>query len=240
MSCGGGGGCGCHGGAGSEREALRLRLYSYWRSSSAWRVRIALHWKQVSHELVAVHLVRDGGEQHQPGFLERNPMAQVPVLEWIHGEHAWRLSQSMAILEWLEERYPQPPLLPEDPFARARARELAQLVVSGIQPLQNLAVLQRIEALGGDRRAWASAWIERGLSAMERKVAECAGTFCVGDEVSLADVCLVPQLYNARRFGVPVERFERLAAIERACAELPPFQAAHPDAQPDRPADPTP
>ncbi len=221
-------------------EGVRLRLYGYWRSSSAWRVRIALHWKQLSHERVAVHLVRDGGEQHGAAFLARNPMAQVPVLEWIHGEHVWRLTQSLAILEWLEEAHPEPPLLPRDPFARARARELALLVVSGIQPLQNLAVLQRVEALGGARRAWAAEWIERGLGAMERMLSETAGTYCVGDTVSFADVCLVPQLYNARRFGVTVERFERLAAIERACEQLPAFQAAHPDAQPDRPNHPTP
>ncbi len=223
-----------------ESQPLRLRLYGYWRSSSAWRVRIALHWKQLSHERVAVHLVRDGGEQHAPAFLERNPMAQVPVLEWRHGDHAWRLTQSLAILEWLEERYPDPPLLPADPFARARVRELALLVVSGIQPLQNLAVLQRVETMGGERRAWAAEWIDRGLGAMERMLADSAGTYCVGDAVSLADVCLIPQLYNARRFGVPVERFERLAAIERACEALPAFRDAHPDAQPDRPEAPTP
>jgi maleylpyruvate isomerase len=219
-----------------------LVLDSYWRSTSAWRVRIALHLKGVPFELRPVHLLRDGGEQRTAAHGERNPMRQIPVLEvHEHGHPPRRLTQSLAILAWLDAWLPEPPLLPPDPWQRARAWELAEIVNSGTQPLQNMAVLEAVERMGGDRQAWARDVIDRGLRAMETLV-ERAGLgphapALVGDTPTVADLCLVPQLYNARRFGLdPDAAYPRLAAVERALVEHPAFVAAHPDRQPDAPA----
>lgn len=210
-----------------------MRLTSYWRSSSAWRVRIALAYKGIEHELVIVHLLRGGGEQHQSGYLEKNPMAQVPMLEVDGPSGVFRLTQSMAILEYLEETKPEPPLFPAAPEARARARELAEIVNSGIQPLQNLRFIRELKTLGVDPYPVTRAYIETGLLALERHAIECAGRFLVGDSVSIADLYLVPQLYAARRFGVNVEPFPTLLAVEKACEALPAFRVAHPNEQPD-------
>lgn len=216
-----------------------IRLYGYWRSSATWRVRIALHLKGLPFEVRPVHLLREGGEQHREAFRALNPMEQVPVLE-LEDPHGrpWRISQSLAIVELIEELHPEPPLLPREPFLRARARQLAEVVNSGIQPLQNLYVLQRLrDELGADEAAWARHFVERGLGALERMAREGEGPFLVGERPTLADLCLVPQLYNARRFGVDVEAYPTLLRAEAACAALPAFQAAHPDRQPDaRPA----
>jgi maleylpyruvate isomerase len=183
---------------------------------------------------VSVHLVKDGGEQHSEAYRAINPMRTVPTLELTEGGQVRRLSQSLAILEYLEERHPSPALLPADPYLRARCRMLSEMVNSGIQPLQNLAVLRRIKGeLKGDDKAWCTYWIERGLSAFQTAVQETAGTYCLGREVSFADICLVPQLYGARRFGVDLTPYELLTRIEAACASLPAFQAAHADRQPD-------
>ncbi len=211
-----------------------MKLYGYWRSSCSWRVRIALNHKGLPYENVSVHLVKDGGEQHGEAHRARNPMRTVPTLELTEGGRVLHLSQSLAILEYLEERHPSPPLLPAEPLERARVRMLAEMVNSGIQPLQNLSVLRRLKGeMGADEKAWAVYWIQRGLEALQVAVRETAGTYCMGDAVSLADLCLVPQLYNARRFGVDLEPFTVLTRIEDACASLPAFQAAHPDRQPD-------
>jgi len=211
-----------------------VRLYSYWRSSCSWRVRIALNLKGLSYEYVPVHLVKDGGEQHTEAYRAINPMRTVPTLELTEGSTVRRLSQSMAILEYLEERHPSPALLPADPYLRARCRMLSEMVNSGIQPLQNLAVLQRIKGeLMGDDKAWCVYWIERGLKAFQAAVQKTAGTYCLGQAVSFADLYLVPQLYSARRFGVDLRPYEQLTRIEAACASLPAFQAAHADRQPD-------
>lgn len=206
-----------------------MKLYGYWRSSASWRVRIALAYKGLSYEYVPVHLVKDGGQQHGEAHRARNPMEQVPVLE-VDGR---LLTQSLAIIEWLEETWPQPALLPKDPFLRMRARQLAEIPNSGIQPLQNLSILQEIEKLGGDKQAWGARWNRRGLAAMEAIARETAGRFLVGDEPTVADVCLVPQLYAARRFGVDPAEFPTLLRVEAACAELPAFRQAHADVQPD-------
>lgn len=223
-----------------------MRLYSYWRSSSAWRVRIALHVKQIDYVTVPVHLVADGGAQHEPGYVSKNPMAQVPLLEidvTPQGSslgdvtEVHRISQSMAILAYLEEGWPAPALLPSEPYRRARVRQLAYLISSGIQPLQNLSVLQHLEGdLGQDRKAWAQRFIERGLSAYEGSSRGIRGLFSVGDEPSWADLCLIPQLYNARRFEVDLSKLSPLIDIERRCQALTPFQQAHPDRQIDAPA----
>jgi len=213
-----------------------VKLYSYWRSGSSWRVRIGLHLKGLPFEYAAVNLVQDGGEQFGPAHRARNPMGQVPVLEWEEGGVVRQLAQSLAILELLEELHPQPALLPADRFLRAQARMLAEHVNSGIQPFNNQATLKHLKGLvpGGDR-PWAAFWIERGLRGLEAAVQPTAGTFCVGQAPTIADCCLVPQLYSARRFGVELAPFPTLTRIERACEALPAFQAAHPDRQPDAP-----
>jgi maleylpyruvate isomerase len=209
-----------------------MKLYGYFRSSSSYRVRIALALKGLSYEYAAVHLLKDGGEQHLPAFLQKNPMAQVPVLE-VDGLH---LSQSVAILEYIEERYPDPPLLPKDLVARARVRAAVEVVNSGIQPMQNLSLMNEIKRMGGDGHAFAKAANERGLVALEEMATAHGGQRLVGDETSLADVCLVPQMYSARRFGVDLAPFPRLVAIDAALTALPAFAAAHPDRQPDAPS----
>ncbi|HVX94381.1 MAG TPA: maleylacetoacetate isomerase [Polyangia bacterium] len=215
-----------------------MKLYTYWRSTSAWRVRIALAWKGLPYEAVPVHLLEGGGRQHEAAFRALNASEQVPVLELDEDAsdgRPLRLAQSMAILEYLEERHPTPPLLPTRPWMRARARQLAEIVNSGIQPLQNLYTQQRLKEAGADADAWNRHFIARGLAALDQAAAETAQTFLVGDALSFADVYLVPQLYNARRFGVELAPYPTLTRAEAACAALPAFQAAHPDAQPDAP-----
>jgi maleylpyruvate isomerase len=197
-------------------------------------VRIALNLKGLPYEYVPVHLVKDGGVQHSAAYRALNPMRTVPMLEFTDGGRVHHLSQSLAILEYLEERHPSPALLPAGPVLRARVRMLSEVVNSGIQPLQNLSVMQRIKGeLKGDDKAWAAHWIDRGLAALQALAQETAGRYCVGDSVSFADLCLVPQLYSARRFGVDLQPYELLTRVEAACASLPAFQAAHADRQSD-------
>jgi maleylpyruvate isomerase len=213
-----------------------VKLYTYWRSTSPWRVRIALAWKAVPHEVVTLDL--GAGQQHAADFRGLNLAEQVPLLELDERGPDGRpryITQSMAIIEYLEERYPTPPLLPTMPWMRARARQLAEIVNSGIQPFQNLATTKRVEALGGDRQVWLDHFIARGLAVLERAATETAGVFLVGDALTIADVYLVPQLYAARRFGVDLAPYPTLTRIEAACAALPAFAVAHADAQPDAP-----
>ena len=216
-------------------EAGRPRLHGYWRSSAAWRVRIALHLKGLAWDPVPVHLVRDGGEQRQPAFRQLNPQGLVPALE-IDG---LVLTQSLAIIEYLDETRPAPPLLPAEPAARARVRSLAQLIASEIHPLNNLRVLQFLrDRLGVDepqRDAWYRHWVGDGLRALEMRLAREpeTGRYCHGDAPGLADCCLVPQLYNARRYGCDLDEFPVILAIEAACRELDAFRQAAADAQAD-------
>lgn len=208
-----------------------MKLYGYWRSSASWRVRIGLGLKGLPYEYVAVHL--KDGVQHSDAHRARSPMAQIPVLEWDEGGAARRLTQSLAILEYLDELHPEPPLLPSDPYERARARQFAEVVNAGIQPLQNFRVGQELKELGGDYAVWSRRWIQRGLEALEALAARDAGAFLVGDAPSLADLCLIPQLYNARRFGCDLQPLPTLLRVEAACEAIPAFQAAHPSVQPD-------
>ena len=212
-------------------------LYDYWRSSSAWRVRIALHFKGIAFERRVVNLIKDGGEQHTDAFRTLNPLGQVPVLVTEEKDGARTITQSMAIIGYLEETVPVPPLLPADPWLRARARQLAEIVNAGTQPLQNLTVLDHVEAQGLDREAWARHFIARGLAALEAASQETEAKFLVGDAPSIADLYLVPQLYNARRWKVDLAPYPTLVRVDATCAGLPAFVAAHPDAQSDaRPA----
>jgi len=214
-----------------------LRLYSYWRSSAAYRVRIGLALKGLPYETVPVHLLRDGGEQHTAAFREANPQELVPVLQ--HGSRLYR--QSLAILEYLDETWPDTPLLPALARDRARVRALAQLVACDIHPLNNLRVLQYFEHEWNvpqpERDGWVRHWIELGLAAMEASLDDhpATGGFCEGDTPTLADCCLVPQLYNARRFGIDITRWPNITRIEAACLALPAFDAARPERQPDCP-----
>jgi len=210
---------------------LSVRLHSYFRSSSAWRVRIALQLKGLAHEIVPVHLA--GGEQHKASFAAQNPMRQVPMLEIGDGADTFRLTQSIAILEYLEERFPDPPLLPKDLALRARARELAELVNSGIQPLQNLDLRATLTKAGVAADPIIQGYIRKGMEALERRAEETAGRFLVSDGVTFADILLVPQLYASNRFGVAVSAFPTLERVGRECEALTAFQAAHPNAQPD-------
>lgn len=210
-----------------------MKLYGYWRSTSTWRVRIALNLKNIAYDYQPVNLLK--GEQAEPGHVDRNPTGAVPVIEFEDGGRVIRrIAQSMAILEYLEETHPTPALLPKDPFLRARARQLAETINSGIQPFQNLIVLKHVQQkFSADEKAWARHWIHRGLKAFDQLAGETAGKFCVGDSVTLADVLLVPQLFGARRFGVEVNEFPRLLEIEKACEALDAFVRARPEVQPD-------
>ena len=211
---------------------MKLVLHSYWRSSASHRVRIGLGLKQLPYDYVAINIL--AGDQFAEPYRARNPIAQVPALEVTEddGERV-TLTQSLAILEYLDERWPDPPILPRDPFLRSRARALAEIMNAGIQPLQNLTTLKRIKALGGDDAAWARPFIADGLAAFARLSAEVSGAFCVGDFPTIADCCLVPQLLAARRFQVDLEPHERLLAIEAHCLPLPGFADAMPHHQPD-------
>lgn len=208
-----------------------MKLYGYWRSGATWRVRIALAWKGVPYEYQPVNLL--SGEQHQEPYSALNLMESVPLLEWHDGGAVRRLAQSLAILDHLEQRFPTPPLLPADPWLRARARQLAEIVNSGIQPFQIPLVLGKVKAFGGDDWAWVQFFLGRGFTALEEETSRTTGRYCVGDAPSFADCCLVPQLYSARRFKIDLAPFPTLTRIESACEALPAFQAAHPDRQPD-------
>ena len=208
-----------------------MKLYGYFRSSAAFRVRIALNLKRLDYESTFIHLRR--GDQRQPGFLEVNPQGLVPALEDDQGAV---LTQSLAIMEWLDETHPEPPLLPKDPLRRAKVRAFAQALACDTHPVQNLKVLARLRELGLPEEkvtAWAG-WANReGLLACEKLIANESGPFCFGDKPTLADLCLVPQLANARRFGVDVNAFPRLLKAEAAAKATKAFADAAPDKQPD-------
>jgi len=214
-----------------------LRLYNYWRSSASHRVRIALELKGLKYEYVPVHLGQNGGAQFSPAYRALNPQSRVPALETPTAV----LTQSMAILEWLEETYPEPPLLPAEPRERARARAVALILVADVQPLQNLSVTRYLQDTlhldAAALQAWLNEWIGRGLAALEELLGQepRSGDFCLGARPTLADACLVPQCASARRFGVDPGRFPRIARIDAACSAMPAFQRAAPAQQPDAP-----
>jgi maleylpyruvate isomerase len=212
-----------------------MKLYSYFRSSAAYRVRIALNLKDLPYETVPVHLARGGGEQHAPGYRKLNPQGLVPVLE----DGGRVFTQSLAIIEYLDEVHPQAPLLPKDPLARARVRALALAVACDLHPLNNTRVLSYLTGpmgLGEDAKlTWYRHWIAEGLGALEASLAgdRATGKFCHGDAPSLADCCLVPQLANAYRFKCDVSPYPTLLRIEKNCQALEAFRRAAPGEQPD-------
>lgn len=209
-----------------------MTLHGYWRSSSTYRVRIALNLKGISYRTVPVNLL--AREQTGPFFAALNPALGVPVLELDDGTV---LTQSVAILEWLEETHPAPALLPAAPLMRARVRAAALVIASEIHPANNLRILDRLKATGHgpeDTASWMAHWIHQGLAALEVMMAD-ETPFGFGAMPGLADLCLIPQLYNARRSSLDLSPFPRLTAIEAACLALPAFQAAAPEAQPDAP-----
>ena len=209
-----------------------MRLFTYWRSSAAYRVRIALALKGIAVEQVPVHLVRNGGEQHAPAFRALNPQQRVPALELDDGTV---LIQSPAILEYLEETHPAPPLLPADAVARAKVRSVAAIIGCDIHPHNNASQLTYLRQTLGQDAAAVSAWIARWITDGFRAVEALFGDegYCFGPAPGLADVFLIPQLYSARRFNVPLETFPRILRVEALAATHPAFAAAHPASQPD-------
>ena len=209
-----------------------LTLYSYFRSSAAYRVRIALNLKGLAYETVSIHLQKEGGLNRKPAYRAVNPQMRVPALKLDTGDV---ITQSLAIIEYLDELHPQPPLLPRGTLERAKVRALAQLVACDIHPLNNTSPLRYLKnKLGQDQAkidAWYHHWILEGFEALEAMIA--GGRYAFGDAVTLADVCLVPQVTNARRLKVPLERFPKIVAIDVACAKLPAFEKARPENQPD-------
>jgi maleylpyruvate isomerase len=214
-----------------------VKLYSYYRSTSAWRVRIILELKGLKYEYAPVNLAPNVTEQDSESYGAVNPFRQVPTLEWREGERLIRLTQSVAIAEYLEEQHAGTPLLPDSALARAWVRRAVEIVNSGIQPHQNSRTVATLRGLTGEAQVaeWCRGAIARGLGALEVGAQEYGGRFSVGDTLTLADVFLVPQLYNARRFGVDPAPFPKLFEIEARAAEHPAFVRAHPDRQPDAP-----
>ena len=209
-------------------------LFDYWRSSAAYRVRIALNLKRITARQVSVQLQL--GEQTSDEHRERNPAGLVPVWREADG---FTLSQSLAIIEYLDEIYPDPPLLPDDPRQKAICREIAYTIACDIHPIGNLRVLEKLTADygagAGARAAWNRHWIGIGFGAIEARLAAITGRHAVGDQITVADICLVPQVFNARRTGLDMAPYPRIAAADAAAREQPGFAAAASEAQPDAP-----
>ncbi len=209
-----------------------MKLYSYFRSSAAYRVRIALNLKGLPYEMTSIHLTKDGGHQRRPEFSAVNPQMRVPALQLSSGEV---LTQSLAIIEYLDEIHPEPALLPAEALDRAKVRAVAQMVACDIHPLNNLVTLQYLKRTLKHEQpeidAWYHHWVIEGFTAIEAMIKPAP--YACGSHVSLADVCLVPQVFNARRLKVPLDKFPKIVAVETACLKLPAFDKARPENQPD-------
>ncbi|HEX2654383.1 MAG TPA: maleylacetoacetate isomerase [Xanthobacteraceae bacterium] len=209
-----------------------MKLYSYFRSSAAYRVRIGLNLKGLAYEMASIHLTKDGGRQFGTEYRGINPQMRVPSLVLDDGQV---LTQSMAILDYLDEVYPEPSLLPQDPVSRARVRAISQIIACDIHPINNLAPLKYIKnQLGHDQdavNAWYTHWVVTGFEAIEALINP--GPFTLAAQVTMADICLVPQVYNAQRFNISLDRFPKIAAVNAACLKLPAFDKARPENQPD-------
>ncbi|WP_439858830.1 maleylacetoacetate isomerase [Pseudomonas sp. MBLB4136] len=213
--------------------STELRLYGYWRSSAAYRVRIALNLKGLAYRQVPVHLVKDGGEQHGAAYKALNPQELVPLL--VDGDS--RIAQSLAILEYLEEVFPVPALLPADPALRAQVRALALHIACDVHPLNNLRVLQYLSSELGvgeeAKSAWYRHWVQSGLAAVEQGLAAFGGRLSLGQRPGYLEACLIPQVYNARRFNCDLDAYPRILAMVARCEALEAFKQAAPEAQPD-------
>jgi maleylpyruvate isomerase len=209
-----------------------MKLYTYFRSSAAYRVRIALNLKGIGYEAISIHLTKDGGRQHSPEFRSVNPHGRVPALTLDSGVV---LTQSLAIIDYLDETHPKPPLLPADPVARAQVRAFAQIIACDIHPLNNLIALQYLRRTLKHEQpeidAWYHHWILQGFEALEAAIGP--GPYVFGSDVTVADICLVPQVFNARRLKVPLDKFPKIVAVEAACLKISAFDQARPENQPD-------
>lgn len=210
-----------------------MKLYGYWRSSAAYRVRIALHLKALSFESISVHLVKDGGEQHQDEYVALNPNHLVPTLD----DDGFVLNQSVAIIDYLEQKYPDTNLYPKDIQQKALVQAMALDIACEVHPINNLRVQQYlVNKLGADEKqklAWVSDWISLGFTAFEKQLEKYAGEYCFGDQITMADICLIPQVYNAERFGVDMTPFPTIRKIVEHCNQHPAFIAALPENQHD-------
>ncbi|QFU23386.1 maleylacetoacetate isomerase [Shewanella eurypsychrophilus] len=213
-----------------------LKLYGYWRSSAAYRVRIALNLKELDAEQISVHLVKNGGEQHQSDYALMNPQELVPTLIDTDDQgKEFVLSQSMAILEYLDERYPESKLIPSDVQSKALMRSLAFAIACEVHPLNNLKVLQYLASelaiTDEAKTAWYHHWIHEGFSAFEKQLEKHAGRFCFGDSITVVDLCLIPQVYNAHRFKVDLSAYPNILRITENCNQLDAFIQAMPENQ---------
>ncbi len=212
-----------------------MKLYDYGFSSAAYRVRIALNLKGIAYDRTSINLIKDGGQQHSPSYKAVNPQELVPTLE-VDGQ---AIGQSLAIIEYLDETYPLPPLLPSYPLERARVRQIAYAIACDIHPINNLSARYLLKSMGHSDEEimskWYAHWIKRGFTALETLLSESkqTGRFCHGDSATLADICLVPQMANAYRFNVPLDAFPTLVRIDKTCRELSAFAAAAPERQND-------
>lgn len=210
-----------------------MKLYGYWRSSAAYRVRIALNLKQLSFENIPVHLVKDGGEQHAPAYKAMNPAQLVPTFV----DDNVTLNQSLAIIEYLDEMYPEPRLLPTGAGSKAQVRALALDIACDLHPLNNLRVLQYLtgplKLTDEQKTQWIHHWLNVGFTAFEQRLAKTAGQYCVGDNVTLADICLVPQVYNAQRFALDMSAYPVINSVYHQCQQLAAFALAAPEQQAD-------
>ncbi|MGI2038414.1 maleylacetoacetate isomerase [Shewanella frigidimarina] len=214
-----------------------MKLYGYWRSSAAYRVRIALNLKQLTAEHISVHLVNNGGEQHSEAYHQLNPSDLVPTFIDNNESGEINLSQSLAIMEYLDEKHPQQPLLPSNIEHKAIVRSMAQAIACEIHPLDNLRVLQYlVNEMGvseADKMRWYHHWIHLGFAALEQQLSQYSGRFCFGDTPSLADICLIPQVYNAKRFNLELAAYPNIVRIWDECHKLPAFVDAAPEQQHD-------
>ena len=214
-------------------KSSQIKLYSYFRSSAAYRVRIALNYKKIDYEYCAVHLTQDGGKQYTADYTKLNPLAQVPCL--VHQNKV--ISQSMAIIQYLDDINPASLLFPKDAYDRAVVTQLCEIVNSGIQPLQNVSVTNRLEKnhmfSSEDSKKWIQFWNHKGLQAIEEILKKTAGTFCYGDSFTAADCFLIPQVFSANRFGVDLSTFSKINKINEHCLTLDHVQKASPSLQPD-------
>ena len=208
-----------------------MKLYDYFRSSAAYRVRIALNLKRLSYDAVPIHLSKDGGRQKTPEYRAINPQMRVPALVLSNGD---RLIQSLAIIEFLDETFPDPALLPVEAVARAQVRAVAQIIACDIHPINNTSTLSYLRKLGHDQTEideWYASWILSGFEAVETMIRPAPYAF--GSHVTIADLCIIPQVFNARRFKVPIDRFPKIASVDSACNKLSAFDNARPEKQPD-------